>query len=138
MCGLENNTIRIKCDDKNRKPSICIVEDISCPDQNESTWPNNAIDEPTPCILAECEYTPASENTAPESTSVVINDRHSTSNSQHTTITTVLGALVGLLFLLLVAVTTVLTWTCWQLKKWKGMKCNTEYQLRYVKMRVQN
>ena len=136
MCGLENNAIRIKCDDKDSKPSI--VEDIPCPDQNESTRPNNATDEPTPYIPAECEYTPASENTTPESTSVVKNDRHSTSNSSNLTITAALGALVGLLLVLLVAVTAALTWTCWLLKKWKGIKCNSEYQLRYVKMHVQN
>ena len=88
-------------------------------------------DTSTICTPAECGCTPVVENT----TSDVIND---TSNSSNSTVVAALGALVGLLLVLLVAVTAVLTWTCWQLKKWKGMKFNAEYQLRYVKMHRQN
>ena len=143
MCDLENNTIGIKCDDKDSKPSICIVEDVhvSCLDQNEPTWPNNATEEPTPCIPAECECTDKPTCTPAECGHTHVNQNNTpepTSDSSNLTITAVLGALVGLLLLLLVAVTAILIWTCWQLKKWEGMKCNAEYQLRYVKMYVQN
>ena len=89
---------------------------------------------PTPCIPSEslCECTPPiSENTTSKVTSAAVNDKHSTSNS---TIVAALGALVGVLLVLLATVSVVLAWTCWLLKKWNGMKFNSEYQLRYVRV----
>ena len=93
-------------------------------------------DNPKTCAPSECECTPPiSENTESKVTSITINDEHSISNS---TIVAALGALVGVLLVLLATVSAVLAWTCWLLKKRNEIKFNTEYQLRYVRVHVQN
>ena len=142
MCSLEHyRYININCEDNDYDESIemskCNVSivDMSCSDQNYQTWSKITFDKPTTYTPAECKCTSVSENSASETTSVVTNDGRSTSNCSNSIIVGALGALVGLLLVLLVTVTATLTWTCWLLKKWKGMKFNAEYQLRYTRVR---
>ena len=136
--GEEFGYIGINCENNSdgNSMSLCNVSisrwDISSHDQRTTTEKPSS----TP---AECKCTPPdSENTESETTSIIIKFNDNTNNSSNSTIVAALGALVGLLLLLLVAVTAVLAWTCWQLKKWKRMKFDAEYQLRYVKIHRQN
>ena len=114
-----NVSIRIS----NLKPTSCTPQD--CESMEKSTL----------CIPAECGCI---ENTTPEVTSAAMNNKHSTSNFSNSAVVAALGALVGLLLVLLATVSAVLAWTCWLLKKRNGIKFNTEYQLRYVRVHVRN
>ena len=153
MCDYESSGyINVNCKNSSTEMPNCNVSIhiISSLDQTYATLssstkptsctPQNCdiIDKSTLCIPAECGCTPITGNTKSEIMSVTMMNKHRTNNFSNSTIVAALGALVGLLLVLLATVSAVLAWTCWLLKKRNGIKFNTEYQLRYVRVHVRN